>query len=216
MVKTKNLSREVFCYTETMNKLISTNPGRAYEEIGSVEISTEQEIIDAVATARSALPTWKSLSTEERGQYVQKISDIIKNRKEEVELLITQEMGKPLNQSAGEVESEAVDAIPSAIKNAVEFMQKRVVDDYDDYHTEVWNEPYGVFAVIAPWNYPVGQWVNGVTQALLAGNTIVFKHSEECPLVSKWLDDVVQEAGLPQGVLVTIYGGGQEGKILLD
>ncbi len=95
-------------------------------------------------------------------------------------------------------------------------MEPQVLDAFDTYQTELHFEPHGVVAAITPWNYPTSQFLIAVGQPLLAGNTIVFKHSEECPLTSQFLEGLMKEAGFPDGVFTCLYGDGDVGEMLLD
>lgn len=99
---------------------------------------------------------------------------------------------------------------------APEYLKPEIVDESETQLNIVFFEPYGVIPAIDPWNYPTSNFFITVTQALLAGNTIVFKHSEECPLSSEILDEMFKEAGFPEGVFSTIYGDGEGGKMLVD
>jgi len=77
-------------------------------------------------------------------------------------------------------------------------------------------EPFGVAAVIAPWNFPFSNFMWGVIPNLIAGNTVVFKHSEECPLMDKLIDDYMKTAKLPKGVFSQVYGDGKIGETLVN
>lgn len=198
-----------------MTKLVSTNPGKNYEEVGSIDISTEAEIKEAVSTAKKAFPAWRDLSVKERGEYFEKLAVVLENKLEEISLMQTREMGKPISDSKREVEKR-IDYIRHNIKLAEETLKPDVVDDSDSQTTTVHFEPFGIMAAITPWNYPTSTFIISVTQALLSGNTVVAKSSEECPLTSKLLDDAFKEAGFPEGVLQVVYGDGSVGEMLTN
>jgi len=123
-------------------------------------------------------------------------------------------MGKPIKSSIGEMENGA-SWLSWHIEHAPKFLKRRVLDVHDTYQTELHFEPYGVVVAIAPWNFPTHQFFLAVMQQLLAGNTVVFKHSEECPLTSELLAEMMYEA-LPYGVFRTLYGDGAVGQQLVE
>jgi len=198
-----------------MAKLISTNPAQGYKEVGSVAISSQAEVEKAVQNAHKALPAWRVLSSKDRGEYFKKFLDLYKNRVEELAELQTKEMGKPIAESLPECSNRAT-KFELDIERSIRVLKPQVLDVFDTYQTELHFEPYGVVAAIAPWNYPTSLFFTAVAQPLLAGNVVVFKHSEECPLTSQLLANLMKEAGFPDGVFTCLYGDGVVGKILLD
>lgn len=198
-----------------MNKLQSTNPGKGYELVGEVEVTSLGGVKTAVVSAKEALKSWSQISLEERIFYFEKLVDVYTKRANEVAEIQTKEMGKPISQSRVDVEGD-IARLKYLIKVAPQYLKPEIVDESETQVNTVFFEPYGVIAAIAPWNYPTSNFFITVTQALLAGNTIVFKHSEECPLSSEILDEMFKEAGFPEGVFSTIYGDGEVGKMLVD
>ena len=201
---------------KTMNKeIISTNPAKGYEEVGRVNMSTEEEVRLAVKKAHKAFPEWKNLSVSERGGYFEKLAVLLEKNTEEIALMQTREMGKPIRNSRGEVSGRA-----SYIRHNIELAEKMlkpdVVDENDTQTTTVYFEPFGVVAAISPWNYPTATLFISITQALLAGNTVVAKSSEECPLTSQLIIKLFEEAGFPEGVMQMVYGDGSVGELLTD
>ena len=197
------------------NYLISTNPARGYSEIGRVPISTSAEIIRAVSAAKAAWPAWCSISVTERAAYFLKFRELIKGNLEAIASLQTQEMGKPITESIGECK-----AILHWLKLHIELAPKALapqpLDRGDDFESLLYFEPYGVAAVITPWNYPTYQFVVNIGQSLLAGNTVVLKHSEECPLTAAFLAALIKDAGFPEGVFQCLNGAGDVGRELIN
>lgn len=198
-----------------MSTLTSTNPGRGYRVLGSVRISSESDIKQAVGQARKAAPLWKETPLEKRIEYVQKLSDVFKKRSREVAELQSNEVGKPITQSLDDVSGD-IKNIANKIDLARDCLSPLLLDQTDGRKTMLYYEPYGVAAVITPWNFPSSNFFIATLQLLLAGNTIVFKHSEECPLTGKLLADIMQEAGFPDGVFTELYGAGAVGDLLTD
>lgn len=198
-----------------MSKLKSTNPAMGYEVIGEIEQSTEQEIVSAVRKAKEAQPAWAELSIERRVAYYKKLIPIYEKRVDEIAEMQTRETGKPITQSIADVKSD-VNWIEAKLSLALKYLQPDIVDESETQTNTVFFEPYGVAAVIAPWNFPTSNFFISTTHLLLAGNTVVFKHSEECVLTSKLLAELFEEAGFPEGVLSVVYGDGEVGKILVQ
>ncbi len=196
-------------------ELISTNPAKGYEEVGRINTSSKEDVENAVKKAKGALPAWRALSAEERGDYFKKFLEIYKDRVNEVAELQTKEMGKPLSESLDECNGRAM-TLELNIDRSVRVLEPQILDVCDTYQTEMHFEPFGVVAAIAPWNYPTSQIFIAVGQPLLAGNTVVFKHSEECPLTSKLIADLMKEAGFPEGVFTCLYGDGEVGATLIE
>ncbi|MBI2888452.1 MAG: aldehyde dehydrogenase [Candidatus Liptonbacteria bacterium] len=197
------------------NKIISTNPGKGYQEVGSTAISSGEEIRKAVELARKAFPAWKNLSVKERGMYFEKLIPIFEKGSSEIARMQTREMGKPILKSRGEVKGR-IEYIKQNIKLAEKMLEPDVVDESDTQKTTVYFEPFGVVASITPWNYPTSTFFISVTQALLAGNTVVAKGSEECPLTSNLIIKLFEKAGFPEGVIQMVYGNGSVGEFLTD
>lgn len=196
------------------NELISTNPAKNYEEVGRVTVSTKADVQAAVAAARGAFPAWRDLGVDGRRPYFEKFLTVYKAKVDEIAELQTKEIGKPLQESADEV-SGNVQWLEGQLENAAQMLAAETLDDLEDRVLELHHEPFGVAAVITPWNFPAGQMFMGVMQAMIAGNTVVTKNSEECPLTSRFIDECMAAAEFPQGVFSTIYGDGSVGELLL-
>lgn len=198
-----------------MPKLISTNPAKNYEEIGSVEISTLAEIKSKVQAARKAQEKWGEIGVEKRIALLKPILAEFKKQKRELADIITKEIGKPITQSLEDIDFD-VDYFEWFLDNGAKILKPEVTsEDKESIHT-INYEPIGVVAAIVPWNYPSGNFLWAVIPNLIAGNTVVFKHSEECPLCGKKMEEIMTQANLPQGVFSEVYGDGKAGEILVN
>ncbi len=195
-------------------KLISTNPSKNYKVISEVKASTEQDIKNAVVKAQNAFPTWAELPLSKRCKLLTSFISISKNRTEEIAQLIAKETGRPIKSARGIV-SGGIDYFEAYIAMAEKYLSPQVTFETDKEIHRVYYEPRGVIACIAPWNYPFMDvaWLCG--QALIAGNTIVYKHSKENPLYSQLLEDIIAKSDLPKGVFNVLYGDSQAGQILV-
>ena len=196
-------------------EIISMNPGRNFEEIGRVPFSSATQVNSAVTSAQRAFPAWRQLAVEERCVYVDRFRKLLEEHAREVAELQSKEMGKPIKESHQELES-SIRFLKNQTEKAARLLASRVFDSYSTHQTEAHYEPYGVAAVITPWNFPTGQFVANSSQVLLAGNVVIVKHSEECVLTSQLLASLLREAQLPEGVLQVLYGDGEVGKLLLE
>lgn len=196
-----------------MTKLISTNPARNYEVVGSVDISTDAEIEEKVKQANAAKTAWKELGVRKRIELLKPICDEFEKRKEEIANLITREMGKLIKDSRREAENH-VGEFRWLLDNAEEILADEITHKDKSSEHQIVYEPWGTVAVITPWNFPFGMAMWGIMPNLLVGNTVVFKTSEECPLMGKLVEEVMLSQSLPKGVFSEVYGAGDVGEKL--
>lgn len=181
--------------------------------LGIVNISSESEVSEKVARARSALPAWRALSVESRTAHLRQFATVTSTHVEEFASLITREMGKPLTESRAEIES-SLGYIHKYCDIASKALAPEVTYENGAESHVVHREPYGVAAVITPWNYPFSNFVWGAVQALIAGNTVVYKASEEVPMTTQMIERMMLAAGMPKDVFSAVYGRGQVGALL--
>jgi len=198
-----------------MNKLISTNPADNYTKVGEVEISTDEEIKEKVAKANAVKTIWKELGVDGRVKLLEPIRDEFKTRTNEIAELISLETGKAITESISEVTRYA-EELTWFLENGPKALADEItLEDSESLH-RIKYEPYGVAAAIAPWNFPFGMMVWGVFPNLVAGNTVVFKTSEESPLTGKLIEEIMLSHNLPEGVFAEVYGAGDVGKKLTE
>lgn len=196
-----------------MSKLISTNPAN-YTILGEVNISSEEEIASKVKKANLAKDEWRKLGLEGRTRLLKKVVDKLIEKKEELAQLATKEMGMPINQSRVDV-NDAISYFTWYLDNAFQYLSPEVIFADDKITHTIFYEPLGVAAVITPWNFPLSNFVWGAAQNLIAGNVVIYKTSEECPLFGKLLEETVNSARLPVGVFSEVYGDGKSGDFLV-
>ena len=196
-----------------MQKLQSINPSN-YQVLGSVDISTTKEIEDKVNHARDAQGKWAGLGITKRVSLLKKAFEDLKKQKAEFTLLEAREIGMPINETITDFDA-TFDYANWYFENAEKYLSPETTFENDKEIHQVFHEPLGVSAIIVPWNFPFANFVWGALQSLIAGNTIVFKHSEECPLSGKFLEDILTKH-LPQGVFNEVYGAGEVGSNLVN
>jgi len=208
IIKSDNFDME-----RSMATLVSTNPSRNFEKIGQVDISSEDEIIQAVTNARQAQPAWQNLGIQGRIPFFQKFCELALTRKDDFSQMISDEMGKKLSDAQGEVD-EMIESVYWLIGNAHEILKPIIVHEDSKGVVTQYREPFGVVAGITAWNYPASNFRECAMQDLIAGNTVVLKHSEETPMTGVIINEIMQEAQFPKGVYSQVYGAGEVGEIL--
>jgi acyl-CoA reductase-like NAD-dependent aldehyde dehydrogenase len=192
-------------------ELVSYNPSTR-EEVGRLRCTPISEIPAVVARARAAQPAWRALGIEERARLLGQAKDRLERRADALGKLLTAEMGKPLREAMGEVRGCL--AMLGMLDEIVDALGTEVLEDKRT-RTEVHRDPYGVCVVISPWNFPLAMPQQMVLPALIAGNTVVLKPSEETPLVAaSWAESLLEL--LPPGVLQVVHGDGEQGRALVQ
>lgn len=197
-----------------MTNLVSTNPSRNFAVIGEVEVSTPAEVAEKIAAARAALDAWLGLGVAGRVDLMRRLASVLEEYKERFAALQAEEAGMPISEARGDFDG-AMAYFRAYLDTAEEHLAP-IVTYEDEYELhEVYREPYGVAACIVPWNFPFTNWVWQCGQVLVAGNTVVFKHSEETPLCGKLIEEAVCSV-LPEGVFSEVYGAGDVGAALVN
>jgi aldehyde dehydrogenase (NAD+) len=182
------------------------------EVIAQVPDGAKQDVDDAVAAARAALPGWSAADRGERVRYLRLMRKALAARREEFAQVITAEMGAPLTFSRTIQTGMALRALGTLIDELAAPDNPEHIGNCAVYH-----EPAGVVGAIAPWNYPLGQAVAKVATSLAAGCTVVLKPSELAPLSPALFTRLAHEIGLPPGVLNLVTGRGPgAGQALAD
>ena len=176
--------------------------------------ATPAQVESAVAAAREAFLTWKKLSFAEREAIVLKFAEKVKENSEEIAQIIAKETGKPI----WETRTEA-GAMAGKIAISIRAYHDRTGESSREVagnQIVLRHRPLGVMAVFGPYNFP-GHLPNGhIVPALLSGNTIVFKPSEQTPWTGEFAMKLWQEAGLPAGVINLVQGAKETGIALAD
>jgi acyl-CoA reductase-like NAD-dependent aldehyde dehydrogenase len=173
------------------------------EVIGRIPEGTAADVDKAVAAAKRAFPAWAATDKEERAKYLQRITEGLQGRANDIANLIAQEVGMPVNLSmiiqAG---------LPMMTFGSIGGILDSFPFEEQVGSSLVVREPVGVVGAITPWNYPLHQIAAKVAPALAAGCTVVLKPSEVAPLNAFVLAEIIDEAGLPAGVFNLVTGVG--------
>lgn len=179
------------------------------EIIGKVARGTPAEVDAAVSAANAALNgEWGRMTATQRGRILMKMSELVLKRAEELAMIETLDVGKPLNQSRND--SIALARYLEFYAGAADKLMGTTIPYQEGFTVYTLREPHGVCGIIIPWNYPMQILGRGVGAALAAGNTCVLKPAEDASLSSLAFAAIAHEAGLPAGVLNVVTGYGAD------
>lgn len=190
----------------------SYNPA-TNELLGEVESTSLCEFKKIINTSKQAFEIWGYLSLNERLSYIKKLYDLIKLKKDEFAKLLTNEMGMPISESLFDIDS-GLEHIQWYINNSENIIGEKISYEDDTEIDKIIFEPKGVVAVIIAWNFPFSSFVWQAIPNLIAGNTVIIKHSEYVPLCSKYIYEMVSNI-LPKNVYNVVFGNGDIGKDLV-
>jgi 1-pyrroline-5-carboxylate dehydrogenase len=192
------------------------NPARSSESLGDATVSTPADVVHAIDAAAAAYQEWRRTPPPQRGDIVRKAADLMERRRVELARLLTEEEGKTLPESLGEVD-RAVANVRFAAAQGSRLTGETIPSTQRGTFIYTVRDPLGVVACITPWNFPVAIPAWKIAPALVAGNTVVFKPSSEAPLTGLRLYEILTEAGVPPGVFQFVTGSGRElGDAFLD
>ncbi|MCI0529635.1 MAG: aldehyde dehydrogenase family protein [Nitrospira sp.] len=208
-MKGKNLIKGQWTDVTTGQFIESRNPANWDEVLGKVPRSNGQDVHQAVSAAREAFPAWRRLSRIKRAEYLDAFVQLVKRDHEDLSRLMAKEVGKSINEARADV-TEGIHMIQHEFGLGRMPFGDVMASEIDEKDSFIRRKPKGVVAAITPWNFPfaVPLWLIG--PSLLEGNTVVFKPSEESPLVGQRIVEYFQQAGLPPGVLNLVHGTGEE------
>lgn len=166
--------------------------------------ASDAQIAQVLAQAQSAQAAWQALGVGERGRIVSAAVDRFVAAKDEIARAITIQMGRPLRYTPGEVAGFEARA-RHMISIADAALAPLRVPDQAGFTRFISREPIGVALTVAPWNYPLLTAVNSIVPALMAGNTVILKHSDQTPLCAELIERAFRDAGAPKGVFQYLH-----------
>ncbi|USG68193.1 aldehyde dehydrogenase family protein [Brevibacillus ruminantium] len=185
----------------------SINPARTQEILGYFQKSDAADTKHAIEVAASAFPAWSQTSAPSRGEFLYKLIQLLDAHREDLAETITREVGKTLKEARGEVNKTI--ASMKQLTGEVTRLSGQTLPSFDEQvFAYTVREPIGVFAIIAPWNFPLGIGLWKIVPAILAGNTVVFKPASNTSLISVKLVELLAESGVPAGVVNLVTGPG--------
>ena len=195
-------------FTEPKSKTYfkTTNPANG-DHLAEVAESSESDVDRAVQAARGAFKKWSKLQAKERGKYIFRIARLIQERARELAVIESLDGGKPIR------ESRDID-IPLAANHFFYYAGWADKLEYAFPGRKV--QPLGVAGQIIPWNFPLLMAAWKLAPALATGNTVVLKPAETTPLTALKLAEIIQDSGLPKGVVNIITGAGETGSAVVS
>jgi aldehyde dehydrogenase (NAD+) len=192
----------------------SHNPARLDEVVGTFPCATDEEVEAAVAAARAAYPAWRRTSRIQRAELFDNLAQLVKRETDSLARLMATECGKVITECRAEV-VEGLHMIQYVFGTGRMPIGDVVASEIADKDAFMRRKPWGVAAVITPWNFPfaVPLWMLG--PSLVEGNTAIFKPSEDTPAIGQRLVELFEEAGFPPGVINLVHGDAGPGEALV-
>src|SRR3989338_2406622 len=191
------------------NRFQTLNPAKKSEVLATFSQGTREDVEHAVLAAEKALPSWKNTPAPKRGELVLEISRLLKKNKQKLGELVTLEMGKVLKEGLGDVQ-EAIDIFEYMAGEGRRLFGHTTPSELKNKFCCTVRQPIGVVGIITPWNFPFAIPAWKLAPALICGNTIVFKPASDTPLCAATLIEILEEAGIPPGVVNMVTGSGEE------
>ena len=187
---------------------LTSNPADTREAVGSYPLSGAEDAQASIAAAKKAAPGWAAATPVARGRVLSKASQILETRKAELAQILTREEGKTLAEATGEVQ-RAADIFRFFGGLSYTHGGQTIPHDLPGNLLYTVRQPLGVVALITPWNFPVAIPAWKLAPALVSGNAVILKPASQAPALALELARVLDEAGLPKGVLNVVIGEGR-------
>jgi len=198
--------------SDTWVDITDSNTGKV---IARTPMCTEAEVTEAIESANAAYPAWASMPIQKRTEFLFKWRPMLIERMDEIATLVSTELGKNLDEARGEV-VKIIEAIDVAVSLPMIMKGESLMNVSTGHDTVSYREPLGVFAGIAPFNFPAMipfGWM--LPMAIATGNTFVLKSANFVPLTSHMLMDQLYEIGLPKGVVNNVTAEKEQAEVLL-
>ncbi len=187
----------------------SINPSEKDQVIGTLTMATEKEVEEAIKAATDAFESWRFYPPEERAMVLFKAAHMLRERKFEFAAWQVFEVGKNWIEADADV-AEAIDYLEFYGREMLRYGQPQPLTPIRTEFNEYFYIPLGVGAVIPPWNFPLAIMLGMSIAAVVTGNTVVLKPSSDSPVIAYHYVELMEEAGLPPGVLNLVTGSGSK------
>ncbi|MFI5126211.1 MAG: aldehyde dehydrogenase family protein, partial [Candidatus Acidiferrales bacterium] len=185
------------------------NPANTDDLVGIFPASTAEDVNRAVEAAKKAFDKWRLTPAPKRAEILYRAAEIMVQRKEDLAVDMTREMGKVLAETRGDVQ-EAIDMTYLMAGEGRRLFGQTTPSELPNKFAMSVRAPIGVCGLITPWNFPIAIPSWKMMPALVCGNTVVIKPAEDTPLSTYYLVQILEEAGLPEGVANIVSGMGPD------
>jgi 1-pyrroline-5-carboxylate dehydrogenase len=200
----------------TETKLDSINPANRTQVVGRFQKATKELAARAVESAHQAFQTWKNVAPRDRAEFLFHVAGILRDRKHELSAWMVHEVAKTWAEADGDT-AEAIDFCEFYGREMLRYAGEQPLTELKGEDNQLEYIPLGVGAVIPPWNFPLAIMAGMTSAAFVTGNTVVLKPSSDAPTIAYKFFQILEEAGLPAGVVNFMTGSGAEvGDVIVD
>ncbi len=189
----------------TDDKLVSVNPANKEQVIGRASMATKEHVEKAMDAAKKAFGEWKKWTAEERAEVLFKAAAIARRRKHEISAWMSFEANKPWGQADADT-AEGIDFMEYYGRQMMRFGEGREINDRPGENNTFFYQPLGPGVVIPPWNFAFAIVCGTTVGPVVAGNPVLMKPSENTPVIAYKMVEILEEAGLPKGVVNFLPG----------
>ncbi len=201
---------------KTDGKFESLNPAKKTEVVGRFQKATADLARRAVETAHETFKTWRFTPPAERAEILFRATAILRERKHELSAWMIHEVGKSWAEADGDT-AEAIDFCEFYAREMLRYAGEQPLTKIEGEDNRLEYIPLGVGTVIPPWNFPLAIMAGMTVAAAVTGNTVVLKPSSDAPTISYKFFEILEEAGMPAGVVNFMTGSGAEvGDVIVD
>jgi 1-pyrroline-5-carboxylate dehydrogenase len=187
----------------------SINPAHKSQVLGTFNSGTKEDTERAVELAWGAFESWKKQPVDVRAGLLLKAARLMRERKHEFSAVMVLEVGKTWAEADADT-AEAIDFLEFYAREAIRYAGEQPITRIESEHNQLVYIPLGVGAVIPPWNFPLAIMAGMTTAAVAAGNCVVLKPSSDSPWIAYRFFELLEESGMPPGVVNFVSGGGTE------
>jgi 1-pyrroline-5-carboxylate dehydrogenase len=194
----------------------SVNPGKLDQVVGRVAKARSSDVEDAIQAAQAAFKTWRAIPAVGRASVLLKMAAIVRRRRLELAAWMVFELDKAWDEAEGEV-AEAIDFLEWYARGADQLTIRPALAHLPDEASDYIYQPLGVGIVIPPWNFPCAILTGMTMGPVSVGNTVIIKPASNTPVIGYKMVEIMEEAGVPEGVVNFLPGSGAEiGDLLVD
>lgn len=194
----------------------SLNPANKTEVVGRFQKATEQLARHAVENAFETFATWRNVSARERADLLFRVASLLRERKHEMSAWMIFEVGKSWAEADGDT-AEAIDFCEFYAREMLRYSGEQPLTKIEGEENRLEYIPLGVGVVIPPWNFPLAIMAGMTVASVVTGNTVVLKPSSDAPTIAYKFYELLEEAGMPPGVVNFMTGSGAEvGDVVVD